>query len=80
MATIQTLQDTLLPRLSQGATITVDSPSRWSTYETPMAIGTVHVNSETDVAVTVSHRALGAASLTYSMCRFNFAMRMTSLS
>jgi hypothetical protein len=48
----------LLPALSQGATISTDCPPRWSTFEAPRPIAVVNINSEADVAVTVSRQPL----------------------
>ncbi|KAF1915630.1 FAD binding domain-containing protein [Ampelomyces quisqualis] len=47
------LFESLLPKLSRGATITTDPLSRWSTYKAPNAAVTVNVTSELDVATTV---------------------------
>jgi hypothetical protein len=58
MDSIYDISLSLLPVLSQGATISTDCPPRWSTYEAPRPIAVVNVNSEADVAVTVSRQPL----------------------
>lgn len=41
-------------KLSHGATITTDLPTRWSSYGAPRAIACISVSSEDDVAAAVS--------------------------
>jgi hypothetical protein len=54
MESVRQLLETLQPMLSQGATVTLDPPSRWSTYKAPKPVAIVNVNSEMDVAIAVS--------------------------
>jgi hypothetical protein len=46
--------ESLQPKLSPGATITIEPPSRWSLYEAPKPVAIVNVANEVDVATTVS--------------------------
>ncbi|KAH7074518.1 FAD binding domain-containing protein [Paraphoma chrysanthemicola] len=45
----------LQPKLSPDASVTNETPSRWSTYDAPKSIATIKVASENDVAVTVQY-------------------------
>jgi hypothetical protein len=54
MSAFEKLLENLLLDLSQRASITTDSPSRWSSYEAPKPVAVVNVQSELDVATTVN--------------------------
>jgi hypothetical protein len=54
ITSVERMLETLQPSLSQGATVSSDPPSRWSTYKAPKPVAVVQVKSEADVAATVS--------------------------
>jgi hypothetical protein len=58
--------ETLQPSLSQGATVSSDTRSRWSTYKAPNPVAVVKVNDEADVAATVSQTQENRCFVTHS--------------